>query len=159
LPASTSKKIVVTRFDRDSVPGFVQPQDYLRAEGLEVLSQSGAILLIPYAEIKAAYFVRDFAFEAGDEPRVFHTRPRSSGIWVRMRFRDGEIMDGLLPNNLLQVEPYGFMVMPPNPSSNNQWVFVPRAALDELQVLGVVGSPLKPQKQKPKPKEQISLFD
>ena len=48
---------------------------------------------------------------------------------------------------------------PPNPGINNQRVFVPRAALTELQVLGVVGSPLRLPKVKPKPKEQIELFE
>ena len=81
------------------------------------------------------------------------------GLWVRMRFRDEEVMDGILPNNLLQLEPYGFTVTPPEPYSNNQRVFVPRAALAELQVLGVVGSPCGPRKAKPVAKEQIGLFD
>jgi hypothetical protein len=159
LAASTSKRIVIRRFEREPVPGFVNPQTYLCAEGIEMLSQSGAILVVPYAEVKAVYFVRDFdAAEPSAEHRVFNTRPKISGVWVRMHFRDGELMDGILANNLLQLEPYGFTVVPPNPSSSNQRVFVPRAALADLQVLGVVGSPLRPRKPKPKPKEQIELF-
>lgn len=160
MAVSTSKRIVVRRFERESIPGFVNPQNYLQTQGLELLSQSGTVLVVPYDEIKAAYFVRDF--ETGEPPaehQVFHTRPKMNGIWVRMRFRDGELMDGLLPNNLLQLEPYGFTVIPPNPTSSNQRVFVPRAALSELQVLGVVGSPLRPRKEKVKPKEQIELFE
>ena len=160
MAASTNKKILVRRFERDALSGFVNPQAYLRAEGLELLSPSGAVLLVPYEEVKAVYFVRDFdAPEPPPEHRLFNTRPKISGVWVRMRFRDGEQMDGILANNLLQLEPYGFTVVPPNPSSNNQKVFVPRAALTELQVLGVVGSPLRPRKAKPVPKEQIGLFD
>jgi hypothetical protein len=50
-------------------------------------------------------------------------------------------------------------VVPPDPYSNNQRLFLPRAALTELQVLGVVGSPLRRPKAKPVPKEQIGLFD
>jgi hypothetical protein len=76
-----------------------------------------------------------------------------------MRLRDGELMDGILPNDLLQLEPPGFTLVPPSPSSNNQKMFIPRAALTEVQVLGVVGSPLRPQKAKPKTKEQIELFE
>lgn len=157
---STNKKVVVRRFDREPVAGFVNPQTYLQPGGMEVLSLSGSLAVIPYHEAKAVCFVRDFDLaEPPPERRVFNTRPRLNGIWVRMRFRDGELMDGLLANNLLQLEPYGFTVVPPNPSSNNQRIFVPRAALRDLQVLGVVGSPLRPSKPKPKPKEQIGLFD
>ena len=160
LAASTSKRVVIRRFEREPVHGFVNPQTYLCAEGIELLSQSGAILVVPYAEVKVVYFVRDFeSGEPSPEHRVFNTRPKISGVWVRMHFRDGELMDGILANNLLQLEPYGFTVVPPNPSSSNQRVFVPRAALAALQVLGVVGSPLRPQKSKPKPKQQIELFE
>jgi hypothetical protein len=68
-------------------------------------------------------------------------------------------MDGILANNLLLMESQGFTVVPPDPYSNNQRLFLPRAALTELQVLGVVGSPLRRRKPKPVPKEQIGLFD
>jgi hypothetical protein len=81
------------------------------------------------------------------------------GLWVRVKFRDGEVMDGILANNLLLIESQGFTVVPPDPYSNNQRLFLPRAALAELQVLGVVGSPLRRRKPKPVPKEQIGLFD
>ncbi len=80
------------------------------------------------------------------------------GLWLRLRFRDGDAMDGLLANNLLQIEPNGFSVIPPDPGFQNQRVFVPKAALTGVQVLGVIGSPLRIRKTKPVAKEQIELF-
>jgi hypothetical protein len=160
LTGSTTKKVLVRRFDRDSMPGYVHPQTYLRPNGVELLTPEGSFALVPYEDVKSVVFVRDF--DASGEPsesRVFNTRPKMDGLWVRMRFRDQEVMDGILANHLLQLEPYGFTVTPAEPYSNNQRVFVPRAALAELQVLGVVGSPLRPRKAKPVPKEQIGLFD
>jgi hypothetical protein len=68
-------------------------------------------------------------------------------------------MDGIMSNNLLQVEPQGFSFIPPDPGYQNQKVFVPRAALATIQVLGVVGSPLKTGRAKPTPKEQLEMFD
>jgi len=50
-------------------------------------------------------------------------------------------------------------VIPPDPYSNQQRVFVPRVALRAVDVLGVVGSPLKRRKPKAVPKEQIGLFE
>ena len=74
-------------------------------------------------------------------------------------FRDGEVMDGILPNNLLAWEIAGFTVTPPEPDANNQRVFVPRQALQSIQVLGVVGSPLRPKRKKAAPlQDQPSLF-
>jgi hypothetical protein len=81
------------------------------------------------------------------------------GLWIRMRFRDGDAMDGMLANNLLLFDSFGFSVVPPDPGFQNQRVFVPRAALTGIQVLGVVGSPLRMKKPKPVPKEQLSMFD
>jgi hypothetical protein len=81
------------------------------------------------------------------------------GLWVSFRFRDGEVMEGVMPNNLLQVEYYGFTLIPPDPNSNNQRIFIPRVSLRSVEVLGVIGGPLKKRKPKPQPKEQIGLFD
>ena len=50
-------------------------------------------------------------------------------------------------------------MIPPDPSSNQQRVFIPRTSVISVEVLGVVGSPLKKRKAKPIPKEQIGLFD
>ena len=160
MAASTNKKVVIRRFEREPVTGFVNPKTFAQPGGVEVLTQEGSICLLAYAELKAVYFVRDFS-SAGEEPerKLFHARPKMDGLWVRMRFLDGEVMDGLLPNNLLQLEPYGFTVVPPNPSSNNQRIFVPKTALLEFQVLGVVGSPLRTRRPKPVSKSQLEMFE
>ncbi len=155
---STNKKIVIRRFERDSVSGFANPETYLQPQGVEILTVSGSALVIPYGEIKVLYFVRDF--ESGEPPadsRVFLTRPKTGGLWLRMKLRDGEVMDGVIPNNLLQLEPFGVSFVPPHAGTGK--AFIPRAALFEVQVVGVLGSPLRVAKPKPKPKEQIGLFD
>lgn len=159
MGGSTNKKVLVSRFDREALSGFVNPQNYLLPEGLEVLSQDGAVSVVPYGEVKLVCFVRDFQQgEPRKELRLFTTRPKMEGLWIRMRFRDGDAMDGLLSNNLLLLEPYGFSVIPPDPGFQNQRVFIPKAALSGVQVLGVIGSPLRIRKTKPTPKEQIEMF-
>ncbi len=160
LGVSTNKKVLVLRFDREPVAGFVNPQSYLLAEGLELLTQAGAVSVIPYEEIKLVCFVRDF--QQGEplrELRLFTTRPKMEGLWIRMRFRDGDAMDGVIANNLLQFDSFGFSVIPPDPGFQNQKIFVPKAALSAIQVLGVVGSPLRMRKPKPPTKEQLEMFD
>jgi hypothetical protein len=161
LAVSTTKKVLITRFDREALSGFVNPQSYLLEDGLELLSQAGEVSVLPYGEIKLVCFVRDFQQgEPRKELRLFTTRPKMEGLWIRMRFRDGDAMDGLLANNLLQLESQGFSVIPPDPGFQNQRIFVPKAALSDVQVLGIVGSPLrKIGKTKPVPKEQLEMFD
>ena len=54
----------------------------------------------------------------------------------------------------------GLTITPPDPYSNNQRIFIPRAALRELTVLGVIGSSAnKPRRRRPEvEKKQIELF-
>ncbi len=149
--------VVVRRFERESLNGFVNQFSYLQPNNVELLTPAGSLVLLPYDEVKSVCFVKDF--EAEPELRkVFLTRPKLEGLWVRMIFRDGEIMDGILPNNLLSWEIAGFTVTPPEPDANNQRVFVPRSALKSIQVLGVVGSPLRARRKKAPPPDQPTLF-
>src|SRR5580692_3730282 len=142
MSSSTAKMVVVRRFDRENLTGFVNPLSYLQPHNIELLKPDGALALLPYDEIKSVCFVKDFEAEA-ESRRIFLTRPKLEGLWVRMIFRDGEVMDGILPNNLLVWEAAGFTVTPPEPDGNHQKVFVPREALRSIQILGVVGSPLR----------------
>ena len=159
MAVSTTKKVRISRFDREALVGFVNPQSYLRSSGVELLTPDGNFSIVPYEEVKTVQFVKDFEPQDPTERRIFSTRPKMDGLWVRVKFRDGEIMDGILANNLLLLEVQGFTLVPPDPYANNQRFFVPRIALSELQVLGVVGSPLRRRKPKPTSKEQIGLFD
>ena len=160
MAASTAKKVLIRRFDREPLTGFVNGQTYLQPQGVELLTPGGTLVVAPYSEIKVVCFVRDFdSVEPAQERKVFNSRPKTDGLWVRMHLRDGEVLDGILSNNLLQFTPEGFTVTPPDAYSNNQKLFVPRAALTQVNVLGVVGSPLTRRKPKPAPEGQIRLFE
>jgi hypothetical protein len=156
VASSTAKKVVVRRFDRENLTGFVNSLSYLQPTAVELLKPDGTLVLLPYEEVKSVCFVKDFEAEA-ESRRVFMTRPKLEGLWVRMQLRDGEILDGILPNNLLVWDIAGFTVTPPEPDANNQRVFVPRPALKSIQVLGVVGSPLRAKRKKAAP-DQPTLF-
>ena len=159
MAGSTTKKAVVRRYEKEPVAGYVNPVSYLQPTGVEVLSAEGTVTIVPYGDVKTVAFVRDFESTGSEERRLFLTRPKMAGLWVSFEFRDGDVMEGVMPNNLLQVEPHGFTVIPPDPYSPQQRLFVPRSAVRSVQVLGVVGSPLRRRKPKPAAKEQIGLFD
>ena len=161
MAVSTNKKVTCIRFDREVLTGFVQPSSYLQAEGLELLSPSGTVTVVPYGDIKCVCFVRDW--DGPDktlDKKTFASRPKQEGLWIRFVWRDGDGMEALLPNRLLELEPLGFTVVPPDPGGNAQKLFLPRLALKEFTVLGVVGSQMRqPKKAKPAPPDQIQLFD
>lgn len=161
MATSTSKKVTVRRFQREALSGFVNPQTYLQPEGVEVLTTNGAVSLVPYQELKAVCFVREFLPDnPSAERKAFATRPRKEGLWVRLLFRDGDTMETVMANNLLQVEGPGLTITPPDPYSNNQRMFIPRTALTDVKVLGVVGSPLRRREEKPPAKPgQLEMFE
>jgi hypothetical protein len=160
VAASTNKKVQVSRFDKAPVEGFVQLPEGLTADGLDLLSPSGSLTRLPLPDIRAICFIREF--EAGEtwrKQRTFLSRPKASGLWIRVKFRDGETLEGTMPNNLLG-EPNGFAIVPPDPTFQNQRIFVPREAVTMVEVLGVIGSPLRrrPGKIDPDDRKQIELF-
>lgn len=159
MASSTTKKALIRRFQRETLAGYLNPVTFLQPEGVELLSAEGQVAILPYQEVRTVSFVRDFDTPEQQDRQTFQTRPKMAGLWVRFRFRDGEAMEGILPNNLMQLETHGFVVVPPDPYGNRQRVFVPRAALIGVEVLGVVGSPLKKRKAKADAEEQIGLFD
>jgi hypothetical protein len=158
LASSTTKKALIRRYDRETLAGYVNPLSFIQLEGVELLSDQANVTVVPFSEIRSLAFVREFETGPTTERAVFQTRPKTPGLWVSLRFRDGEVLEGILPNNLLLLESTGFAVIPPEPFGNVQRVWVPRASLLSVEVLGVVGSPLR--KRKPKEaKDQIGLFE
>jgi len=160
LSPSTTKKALIRRYDRETLSGFVNPGSFLQPDGVELLSGEGYASLVPYPEVKYVAFVRDFEGGAEPERTTFQTRPKMAGLWVNLRFRDGAVLEGIIPNNLLSIESNGITVTPPDSAGNLQRVWAPRRSLAGVEVLGVVGSPLR--KRKPAattPKDQIGLFE
>ena len=159
MSTSTTKKALIRRYDRETLAGFVNPASFLQPDGVELLSGDGRAGAVPYTEVKFVAFVRDFEGEAEPERPNFQTRPKIAGLWINLRFRDGTVLEGIIPNNLMLLEPTGFSVTPPDSAGNLQRLWVPRQSLMAVEVLGVVGSPLRQRKPKPPAKEQIGLFD
>ena len=149
------------RFEREPVEGFVQTPGGFGATAVELLTPAGNLFRLPYEDVKAVCFVRDFeGVDTWKENRVFASRPKTAGLWVRLVFRDGDTAEGIAPSNLLLMEPQGFYVVPPDPTFQNQRIFVPRAALREVQVLGVIGNRPRRLAQRPARAEsdQLSMF-
>ena len=60
MAGSTTKKVQIWRFDRETLSGFVNPLTYLTDSGVEMLTLAGNVTISKYLEIKAVFFVRDF---------------------------------------------------------------------------------------------------
>jgi len=136
---STHKKVIVRKLNRDSLNGYVSPAEFISNGRVEVLNTAGNVVIIELKDIKGIYFVRDFG-EPDSERKTFTTRPRTEGLWVRLRFKDNEIIEGMMPNDLALNSADGYLINPPDSRSNTQRIFVPRSALSELTVIAVIGA-------------------
>jgi hypothetical protein len=104
------------------------------------------------------YFVREFGDSESLPRKTFTSRPRSEGLWVRLRFKDNEVLEGLMPADLTQNLPEGYLVNPPDQRSNTQRIFVPHTALESLTVLAVIGAARRPRRVPTDDQRQVPMF-
>src|SRR5215472_6589426 len=135
---TTHKKVIVRKMDRDTISGYVSASAVSDGK-IEVLNTAGNVVSIELREVKGVYFVREFGDSESLPRKTFASRPRTEGLWVRVRFRDNEIIEGMMPNDLVQEGIDGFLIIPPDTGANTQRIFVPRQALAEMTVIGVIG--------------------
>jgi len=131
--------VIVELHDRKSFRGYLNPSRLGQLDPLDLLTQDGAHEQFPLARIRSIYFVRDFEDDFEPERRAFLSRPKLDGLWLRLRFLDGQSLEGVVPNDLLSLLDNGIQITPPDLNSNTDRIFVPRSALTEVTVLGVVG--------------------
>ena len=162
--SSTHKKVIVETFAGGRLPGYVNPRHFDSEEGLELLDPAGAVQQLAWKEIKVAWFVRDWdEAPARPDQNAFLRRPKLEGLWVRLKFRDNETLEGVIVNDLLHQSAHGYLFTPPDLNGTHQKAFVPRTALSALEVLAVTpnrGRHLPRRKRAgPEPDRQPGLFN
>ena len=144
--------------DRGSINGHVAPANFVREGKLELLNTSGNVVAIDLKDIKAVYFVREFSDSEALSRKTFTSRPRTEGLWIRLKFKDNEVLEGMMPNDLSLTTAEGFLINPPDLRSNIQRIFVPRSALESLTVLAVIGATHRRRKGTPTDTRQVPMF-
>lgn len=98
-------------------------------------------LEIPLQDIKSVFFVRSFRGNQGRKDLHFYANgPEVGKIWAEIRFKDNEVLEGLIENSLEHLLGNGFIVRPTDIGSNNLLVFVNKDAIESFRVLGVRAS-------------------
>ncbi len=89
-------------------------------------------------DAKALFFVSSLTGNKRQQPVLFHRNTAvTSGIWVRLEFEDGEVIEGLIHNSAAHLVQKGFFLLPTDPEGNNELVYVFKAALKDFRVLGM----------------------
>jgi len=140
--------------DRSALRGYLNPGKLGDVETLDLLTPEGEQRTFAIKDVRSIYFVRDFAEDFEPERKVFLSRPKLEGLWVRLKFRDNESIEGVVPNDLLSLLDRGVQITPPDLHGTTLRIFIPRTALSEMTVLGVVGIA----RRKPAAQVQPGLF-
>jgi hypothetical protein len=171
MPSSSHKKVILRRQQGEIVAGYLPLAGFVRNRALDLLDLSGHVLPILLNDVKLISYVRDFNLGDTVNPerltrRTFLARPRSEGLWLRLTFQSGELLEGLAPTDLVLldnlVSDAGLFLTPPDSRSNTQRIYVPRTSIAQLTLLAVITSPSR---KKPGPlapdvsSPQRDLFD
>jgi hypothetical protein len=143
--ASLRKPVIVRKFSRDWCAGYAESNFGQDAAALEILDLAGKVLTIGWDAVKWICYVRDFPVGEKTNPerllyKRFAVRPRTAGLWLRMTLTDGEELEGLAANDRSLVEGAGLLLTPPDTRSNTQRIYIPRQAIQTLQVVSLIGA-------------------
>jgi len=144
------KPVIVRKFSRDWCAGYAGAGFGQDAAELEILDLTGKVLRIGWDQVKWICYVRDFpaqspaqSIDQANPERLLHKRfsirPRTAGLWLRMTLADGEELEGLAANDRTLVEGAGLLLTPPDTRSNTQRIYVPRQAIQTLEVVSLIG--------------------
>jgi hypothetical protein len=145
--ASARKPVIVRKFSRDWCAGYAAASFAPSAPELEILDLAGKVLRIAWDQVKWVCYVRDLPAPSSDQAnpeRLLHKRfairPRTAGVWLRMTLTDGEELEGLAANDRSLIDGAGLLLTPPDTRSNTQRIYVPRLAIQTLEVVGLIGA-------------------
>lgn len=166
--ASGQKKVIVRRFNDQLHWGYL-PQEITLLHGyVELIDPAARVTPLLLTEIKWIAYVRDFNLADQHVPerldrRRFAARPRTEGLWLRLRFSDGDLLEGLAQVNRSLLDSLsdsqGIFITPPDTRGNTQRLFIPRSAIESLEALGII-MPSTPKPGRPhKPEPEPTLFD
>lgn len=146
---------VVVRFEDRAVRGLVEiselgsvdqllqnnpvyPLDSIRVKLLD----SGVVEELATKDAKAVFFVKTFDGDLKHRALHFHEHaPIVPGLWVRVYFYDGEMIEGIISNTRDFVLDSGFFLRPTDPNGNNRLVYVLKGGLKDFHVLGMRNPP------------------
>jgi hypothetical protein len=147
--ASQRKPVIVRKFSREWCAGYAGAGLAQNAAELEILDPTGKVVRIGWEQVKWICFVREFpsASHSSDQAnpeRLLHKRfairPRTPGLWLRMTLTDGDELEGLATNDRSLIDGAGLLLTPPDKRSNTQRIYVPRQAIETLEVVSLIGT-------------------
>lgn len=160
--ANTRKPVIVRKFSRDWASGYAGPGPASGSQQCEIIDVLGKVLTVPWIEIKWVCYVRDIPLREAVNPerlmqKRFTTRPRTTGVWLRMTLTDGDEIEGLAANDRSLLDGPGLLLTPPDTRSNTQRIYIPHSSIQALEVVSLIGASTRKRAGQP-PLAQPGLF-
>ena len=103
MSSSTAKRLILYRFDRQPVEALVHADAYFLDAGIELMFLDGNLQVIDYNSVKALCFAAEGApADLFTAQTSFERRPKTPGLWASFRLRDDDVLEGVLPHNMLE---------------------------------------------------------
>ena len=142
---------VVIRLENEVIKGFVEQKagDTLDALLSNLTATPSAVMRIrrlgestieeiPVEKAKAVFYVKEFdGNPSHNDIQFYRSGPIFHGVWMRLEFNDGEIMEGLVLNTMDFLVQPGFFLRPSDPRNNNRLVYVTKNWLKDCRILGL----------------------
>jgi hypothetical protein len=149
LDSEAYYRVVVQRSD-GAVKGFAEKALWTTSNGALTLETQGRSNIrltrldsgqtedVGLDDVKAVFFVHDFAGTTDRRDLRFHDHlPATQCLWVRVRFDDGETIEGLINNSQEFVLGDGFLMAPTDTLGNNWLIYVLKSKVMGFEVLGL----------------------
>jgi hypothetical protein len=147
---TTKSEKVVIQFGTRTVKGYLESPTWNTIEELlsgaplstpETLHvrlfESNTVEEISIKDVKAIFYVHNFDGDANHKEMSFYGKsPIVHGIWMRVQFLDGEVIEGIVHNSMRYLVDPGFFLVPTHPGSNNKLIYVSKSQLADHRVLG-----------------------
>lgn len=163
---SALKKVIVRLRGGAQAAGFLDPQRLNAVDPVELLSPEGEMITLDSSQLLAVFFVQDFDVPVPPR-RNSSLPPQGPGLWVRLRFHDHESIEAVAANELTHWGEAALDLAPLSTSGACSRIWIPRQALESVQVLAVLSSPVRrspathptPRRRPARtPRDQFTLF-
>jgi len=145
---SSRKKVIVRKLSHEALAGYLPASHFVHDGQIELIDLAGKVAVLSLEETKWICYVRDFNSGDVDNPenllrKSYTGRPRTEGLWLRLRLTDGDSIEGLAANDATLLDSAGIFLVPPDIRSNTQRMFIPRPSIAEFVVVAAIASPAR----------------
>ena len=107
-------------------------------ESLQIrVAASDECSTIQMSDAKAVFFVKQHDGALDHDEVKFFSDMAATDLWIRIRFADGEVLEGQAHNDTRLLLDPGIWLRPFDSTGNNILVYVPKFSVVEFHVMGV----------------------